>query len=391
MSQTKVEAPLEEGGGGTPFKNKFINGDFQVHQRFDGSAVTASTGYQSFDRWKTVAANTSAAWTIEKETLSAADLATTGHKQAMEIKCTTADTSTGAAEYNVMFYAVEANTLQDLDYGTSAAKSFTVSFWVRSYQTGTFVLGLAKEDGTTYYNRIEYTINASNTWEHKTLVFSPTAGDTSLITGANGYINNDNGNGIGFYFVLNAGSNFQVANNVWNTGGISTSNQTNLFSSTDNHWSITGVQMEVGDQKTDFEYLPHDIQFQRCQRYYHKIGPAANEAAHGGTGDYDPYGIGSCASTLVAQIHYQYPVRMRTDPTLETEGTGSKYTIYEAGALHPCDSVPSKSNGNNFKTRINFNRGSSAGLVAGNAAECLANAAASGGGEDTFLGFNAEL
>jgi len=268
MSQTKVEAPFVEGGGGTPFKNKFINGDFQVHQRFDGSAVTASTGYQSFDRWKTVRSNTSANWTIEKETLSAADVATTGHKQAMEIKCTGTDTSTGAAEYNVMFHAIEANTLQDLNYGTSAAKSFTVSFWVRAYQTGTFVLGLAKSDGTTYYNRIEYTINASNTWEHKTLVFSPTAGDTSLITGANGYIDNDTGQGMGFYFVLNAGSNYQGTNNVWTTGSISTSNQTNLFSSTDNHWSITGVQMEVGDQKTDFEYLPFDVQLHRCKRYF---------------------------------------------------------------------------------------------------------------------------
>ena len=384
MSQTKVEAPFVEGGGGTPFKNKFINGDFQVHQRFDGSAVTASTGYQSFDRWKTVRANTSANWTIEKETLSAADLATTGHKQAMEIKCTGTDTSTGATEYNVMFYAMEANTLQDLDYGTSAAKSFTVSFWVRAYQTGTFVLGLAKADGTTYYNRIEYTINASNTWEHKTLVFSPTAGDTSLITGANGYIDNDNDQGMGFYFVLNAGSNYQGTNNVWTTGSISTSNQTNLFSSTDNHWSITGVQMEVGDQKTDFEYLPFDIHLQRCQRYYYKMGP-------GDSLDYFPYGVVSCATTDVAQCHVMFPVKMRTDTTLETTGTAINYTIYEGGGLHPCDAVPSKSTGHDYGTRVNFNRNSSAGLNAGNAAECLANGASGGGGDTSFLAFTAEL
>ena len=384
MSQTKVEAPFVEGGGGTPFKNKFINGDFQVHQRFDGSAVTASTGYQSFDRWKTVRANTSANWTIEKETLSAADLATTGHKQAMEIKCTGTDTSTGAAEYNVMFYPMEANTLQDLNCGTSAAKSFTVSFWVRAYQTGTFVLGLAKADGTTYYNRIEYTINASNTWEHKTLVFSPTAGGTSLITGSAGVIDNDNGQGMGFYFVLNAGSNYQGTNNVWTTGSISTSNQTNLFSSTDNHWSITGVQMEVGDQKTDFEYLPFDIQLQRCQRYYYKMGP-------GDSLDYFPYGVGSCATTQVAQCHVMFPVKMRTDTTLETTGTAINYTIYEGGGLHPCDAVPSKSTGHDYGTRVNFNRNSSAGLNAGNAAECLANCASGGGGDSSFLAFAAEL
>jgi len=312
MSQTKVEAPFVENNYST-FKNKFINGDFQVHQRFDGSAVTASTGYQSFDRWKTVRSNTSANWTIEKETLSAADVATTGHKQAMEIKCTTADTSTGAAEYNVMYHAMEANTLQDLNYGTSAAKSFTVSFWVRSYQTGTFVLGLAKADGTTYYNRIEYTINASNTWEHKTLVFSPTAGSTSLITGSNGYIDNDNGQGIAFYFVLNAGSNYQGTNNVWTTGSISTSNQTNLMSSTDNHWSITGLQMEVGDQATDFEYLPHDIQLQRCQRYYQQV-PHTASGSYQGT----PFWNLNANSAIT---RFPLPVTMRTAPTGAVSGT----------------------------------------------------------------------
>ena len=316
MSQTKVEAPFVEGGGGAPFRNKVINGDFQVHQRFDGTAVTASTGYQSFDRWKTVAVNTSAGWTIEKETLSAADLATTGHKQAMEIKCTTADTSTGSNEYNAMYHAIEANSLQDLNYGTSAAKSFTVSFWVRSYQTGTFVLAVTKEDGTTYYNRIEYTINASNTWEHKTLVFSPTAGDTSLITGANGYINNDTGLGMALYFMLNAGSNYHGTNNTWTTGSIATSNQTNLMSSTDNHWSITGLQMEVGDQKTDFEYLPHDIQLNRCKRYYQLITKTNG----------DTLGQGTHYSAATVYMSEGIHPEMRTVPSLSVTG-GTNYFI----------------------------------------------------------------
>ena len=310
MTQTKVEAPFVEGGGGAPFRNKIINGDFQIHQRFDGSAVTAATGYQSFDRFKSVRVNTTGNWTVEKETLSAADVATTGHKQAMEIKCTGTDTSTASNEYNAMFHVIEANTLQDLNYGSSAAKSFTVSFWVRSYQTGVFVLGVAKEDGTTYYNRIEYTINASNTWEHKTLVFSPTAGDTSLITGANGYITNDNGNGIALYFMLNAGSNYHGTNNTWTTGSIATSNQTNLLSSTDNHWSITGLQLEAGDQSTDFEYLPFDVQLQRCQRYYylHTSGAESNTSQ---------VGIFSAYSSSNIQTSIFHPVQMRAAATAD--------------------------------------------------------------------------
>ena len=68
MSQTKVEAPFIQRN--EIFRNKFCNGDFQVHQRFDGSATAASTAYMSFDRIKTLLINTGAAWTVEKETLS---------------------------------------------------------------------------------------------------------------------------------------------------------------------------------------------------------------------------------------------------------------------------------------------------------------------------------
>ena len=311
MSQTKVEAPFIQRNA--IFRNKFCNGDFQVHQRFDGSATAASTAYMSFDRIKTLLINTGAAWTVEKETLSVTDLATTGHKQALEVKCTTADTSTGAAEYNAVFFSLEANSVQDLNYGTSAAKSLTVSFWVRSYQTGTFVLTAAKSDSTAYYNPKEYTINASNTWEHKTLTFSPTAGGTSLITSSNGAIPNDNGQGMHFYFMLNAGSNYHATNDTWATSGIATSNQTNMMSSTDNHWSITGLQIEAGDQATDFEYIPFDVQLQRCQRYYQQI-------PHTASGSYQATPLWGISANVMS-TRFPLPVVMRTNPTGGVDGT----------------------------------------------------------------------
>jgi hypothetical protein len=351
MSQTKVEAPFIQRN--EIFRNKFCNGDFQVHQRFDGSATAASTAYMSFDRIKTLLINTGAAWTVEKETLSVTDLATTGHKQALEVKCTTADTSTGAAEYNAVFFSLEANTLQDLNYGTSAAKSLTVSFWVRSYQTGTFVLTAAKSDSTTYYNPKEYTINASNTWEHKVLTFSPTAGGTSLITSSNGVINNDNGQGMHFYFMLNAGSNYHATNDTWATSGIATSNQTNMMSSTDNHWSITGLQIEAGDQATDFEYIPFDIQLQRCQRYYEKsynlsVVPGAS-TTYEGTHLAELLNEGT--TTRIKILDSRFSVRKRTAPTMtfytSDGGASGEINNYSSGADKTISSI-----GNTSETSI---------------------------------------
>jgi len=356
MSEIRVDTISEKtSGSGTTvsnlknpnntFRNKFCNGDFQVHQRFDGSATAASTAYMSFDRIKTLLINTGAAWTVEKETLSVTDLATTGHKQAMEVKCTTADTSTGAAEYNAVFFSLEANSLQDLNYGTSAAKSLTVSFWVRSYQTGTFVLTAAKSDSTTYYNPKEYTINASNTWEHKTLTYAPTAGGTSLITSSNGVINNDNGQGMHFYFMLNAGSNYHATNDTWATSGIATSNQTNMMSSTDNHWSITGLQIEAGDQATDFEYIPFDIQLQRCQRYFEKsydlsVVPGTS-AAYDGT--ILAAVIADGTTTRIVGNDMRFAVRKRTEPSVTIyatdDGTSGEINNYSSGANKTISSI----------------------------------------------------
>jgi hypothetical protein len=343
MSQTKVEAPFIQRN--EIFRNKFCNGDFQVHQRFDGSATAASTAYMSFDRIKTLLINTGAAWTVEKETLSVTDLATTGHKQALEVKCTTADTSTGAAEYNAVFFSLEANSVQDLNYGTSAAKSLTVSFWVRSYQTGTFVLTAAKSDSPAYYNPQEYTINASNTWEHKTLTYSPTAGGTSLITSSNGAIPNDNGQGMHFYFMLNAGSNYHATNDTWATSGIATSNQTNMMSSTDNHWSITGLQIEAGDQATDFEYIPFDIQLQRCQRYYEK---SYNLSVVPGTsttyeGTHLAEVLADGTTSRIKILDSRFSVRKRTAPTItlytSDGGASGEINNYSSGADKTVSSI----------------------------------------------------
>ena len=49
--------------------------------------------------------------------------------------------------------------------------------------------------------------------------------------------------------------------------------QVNLADSTSNEWYITGVQLEAGTAASDFEFLPHDVNLQRCYRYYRTLVP----------------------------------------------------------------------------------------------------------------------
>jgi hypothetical protein len=271
MSQTKVEAPFVANNF-AHFKNLVINGDFRIFQRASGSTAIGNGTYSTADRFKTQFSNDGAG-TTQQHTLSDADRATTGHSFAWQWDVGTADTSLAAGQLAYFRHFIEAQNCSGLAYGSSAAKTLTLSFWVKSSKTGTYCCTIEKHDSTTYNLPLEYTISSADTWEFKTLVVSPTAGSTSLITGSAGDITQDNGKGITLYWWLAAGSDYTGGtNNTWssNTNHLTTTNQVNWLDSTSNDWFITGIQFEIGDQATDFEHLPFDVQLQRCQRYCQK-------------------------------------------------------------------------------------------------------------------------
>lgn len=309
MSQTKVEAPFVENN--RPFRNKIINGDFKIFQRATAATTAGNNTYTTADRWKTQI-STDGAMTTEQESLSLADQATTGSQKAWEIKCTSTDSSIASNQYALFLQSIEAQFLQDFLYGTSSAKTLTCSFWVKSSLTGTYGFFAIKGDTTAYYLPIEFTIDSANTWEKKIIEISPTAGSTSLITGSGGVIDNDNGIGFDIGICLAMGSDFHGTNNTWTTSGhYTTSNQVNFLSNTSNNFYITSFQLEIGDQATDFEYLPFDVQLQRCQRYFEVIADARSVGT--GTlssGDSDE-NIGAGAVFYTTRYGY-VPIRFAT-------------------------------------------------------------------------------
>ena len=335
MTQTKVEAPFVQNNA--HFKNLIINGDMQIAQRATAATTIGSAFHMNtIDRWYGMESTDGTA-TLERHDMSAAEKVTTGQHYALEWNCTGADGTIGASQYAGAAYYVEAQHLYPLLYGTSSAKTFTLSFWVKSNTTGTYSIGLAKNDSTVYYYGATYAISSADTWEYKTIVITPTAGSTSLITGANGIINNDNGIGLQFFFYTALGSTWHGTANQWSSSAIyGTSDQPNLMASTSNNWYIAGVQLEVGDAASDFEYLPVDVQLQRCKRYYVKL-----------TGSYAQFGQiynGHYNGTNQFQGAYTYPVQMRAAPTLSHTTTSSNnassaYAIATTGSIDYIDSL----------------------------------------------------
>ena len=324
MTQTKVEAPFVENNA--HFKNLIINGDFRIFQRASSSTAVGNGTYSTADRFKTNFSNDGAA-TTQQHTLSDADRATTGHSFAWQWDCGTADGTIASNQSAYFRHFIEAQNCSGLAYGSSAAKTLTLSFWVKSAKTGTYSCTVEKDDSTKYLLPLEYAISSADTWEHKTLVISPTAGSTSLITGSAGDIAQDNGKGITLYWWLAAGSDITGGtNNTWgsNTDNLTTTNQVNWLDSTSNNFYITGIQLEVGSTATDFEHLPIDIQLQRCQRYYylHTSGAESNTSQ---------VGVFSAYSSNNLQTSIFHPVQMRAAATADFIQSTDYFNAYGNG------------------------------------------------------------
>ena len=306
-------------GGALSHRNMIINGGMQVFQRATSAVAAGNPTYDTVDRFR-FRENTDGAYTSQKYNMSLAEINTTGHATALQLNCTTADTSIASGQYAYIATTVEAQNCQHLQYGTANAKTLTLSFWVKSNKTGTYTVNVRKQDTTQYIVPIEYTISTADTWEKKTINISPTAGSTSLITSSAGVITNDNGEGLQIGWSLIWGSDYHATNNTWSSGNsYSTSNQVNWMDSTSNNFYLTGVQLELGSVATPFEHRSYADELRMCQRYYYKPENTTNAYL----------GKGHMRETTVCHLLIPHPVTMRTaNITLNTDyGSQHFYAI----------------------------------------------------------------
>ena len=253
-------------------RNLIINGAMTIAQR--GSSSTASD-YGSVDRFRVRNSNTDEAAFTQSQVTDSPD----GFGNSLEIDITTAESAIASDELFIIRTILEANSLQSLAFGTSSANQITLSFYVKAYQTGTYVLNLYSDDSARSYTA-NYTINQSATWERKTITF---AGDTV------GTITNDNGAGLYLNWFLAAGTNYTSSTahkNQWAsfvTQSWAHGQTVNVLSSTDNYWKLTGVQLEVSDHATDFEHENTSDTLLKCQRYF-QVFKTADAVAGNTTG-----------------------------------------------------------------------------------------------------------
>ena len=315
MSQTKVAAPFVENN--LTFRNTIINGDMRVAQRQTSSTgLTSSTTAPGVDRFNLTISGLGT-WTVQQST----DVPTgEGFSNSLKFDNTTADASPASGDFAMCQYKYEGLHLQGFNKGTASAKKFAVSFYVKSSKTGTHIVSLSDQDNSRQVSQA-YTVDSADTWEHKKMIFPA---DTT------GTFDNDNAFSMQIFWWLGAGSD--RTSGTLNTSWASITNanravgQVNLADNTSNNWYITGVQVEVGDQCSEFEHLPFEVQEQRCQRYCMVYGNGQNFSG----GYYN-------ASSYVCEIYF--PTKMRAAPSVSCTDISNSIRVYTNGGIDYLDTL----------------------------------------------------
>ena len=320
IADANVTNPKLTSGSQQNFRNIIINGDMSLAQRSTSVTGITGGGYNTLDRFKFIP-NNMGTWTMSQDT----DVPTgQGFAKSLKIDCTTADASPAASDRLQLQQVFEGQNLQYLKKGTSSAESLTASFWVKSNKTGTYIVEIRDMDNSRIISK-SYTISSANTWEKKTITY---AGDTS------GALDNDNAGSIRLNFWLGAGTDYTSGTLATSWESYTAANravgQVNLADNTANNFWITGVQLEAGTTASDFEFLPFDVNRERCYRYYRTIVPL-NSVDTG-------YAMAFYTGTGNVRFLFTLDIPMRVTPSIDYITGTNYFKIYAAGSTNTLNS-----------------------------------------------------
>jgi len=238
-----------------PFRNRIINGDISVAQRGTSFTNVASGDY-TIDRWK-----------MNYRAIGNADISQVDNKTYKSLKVLN---SNGSTQEIVMGTRIE-------DIAQFHNDSFILSFYAKASTSCTLDTRCYENYGSGGSSTVTIVSagsqNKTITTTRQRFTITLTASDMSSKT-----IGTSNFLEFNFSVSLASGAN----------------------------WEYDSVQLEQGTTASDFEFIPFDVNLERCKRYYQKLGNTTDDYSFGRLdGTNNTYGI---FGTVL-------PVTMRADPT----------------------------------------------------------------------------
>lgn len=300
-------------------RNLIHNGAMTLAQY---GTTSSSEGYGSVDRFRTDWDGLNEAAYQEQVDLTSSETPFS-HGFRSKWKITNGNqTSVDAGDWFRLIQGIEAQNLRSSGWKYTDPNSYiTISFWARSSVAQTFYLSIKSYDGTGQTYSHPFALSA-DTW---TKVTHSIPGNTNL------QFDNDIGLGFDVQFVLYYGTTYtdnSKADNSWGTHDVyaQTKNQASTWYATnDATFELTGVQLEVGDIVTDFQFELKEDTLRRCQRYYYVLCDQA-----GGSTQRPVSNLCAYTTTYLYGV-VDFPVTMLYPPSIISTSGTNYFILYGGG------------------------------------------------------------
>ena len=260
-------------------KNLIINGGMDVWQRGTSFSHTNGKIYTADRFWLNPQSNAS---TYSRQTVTS-PIAGMPSQYCLRLQRNSGGSSTGLTYFST--------DLESSNAFACRGRKLTLSFYARkgadySATNDAFALGIVSGKGTDQtlvsgYTSGAYVANQSNTLTSSWQRFTVT---TSSV----------------------------IADDITQIGLQGTRSSTGTAGAND-YMEITGIQLEINDEVTDFEYRSYGEELTLCQRYFHQQGKQ-------GSNGYEHFFIVTAHSSTHARAVYFLPTSMRAFPTVSADG-----------------------------------------------------------------------
>ena len=352
----------------TPYshRNIIINGKADVFQRvLGGSQISCNAGsnFYCMDRWYARGESSLGVFSLIQQDISSEGI---GAPHAIRVNVTTNVTPASGDVYKIA-QRIEGKNIGHLSFGTSGARTITLSFLVKSSVTGTHGGSLMNSAQNRSFP-FTYTISNPDTWEQKSITIPGDTGGTWLI---------NTGIGLELNFDMGSGSAKRgTAGGAWIAARAEGANGTvQLISTSNANWYVTKVQIEEGSTATPFEHRSYGDELRRCQRYFFNI--------HGSNGYRTGITCYANSSSACRGVVY-FPAPMRINPNFTGSATAMVFDSADDSATFNVNTISTAAANTNALYNRAFLEVSTSSMTGGQAGQLEFRATG-------FMNFSAEL
>jgi hypothetical protein len=353
MTSAVVLAQSASTGVTTEFKNRLINGEFEIWQR--GTAQTFITaGVYLADRWTCMGFQQAR----HQRVAVVGPVSGMTARSAMRVSSSPNSDNGSAGTRMDLSQKIENLNCYDL-----AGQTVTYSYWVR-FSSATFN-SVTNLQNSAFGNFNSYFASSTTNTDAAT--------STDSIGSVNGIVTINNGSLPTTWTKITGTATIPAGSN-----NVALRLQFGLLGSTtnpgDNWYEVTECQVELGSIATAFDRRPYPLEQLMCQRYFQLIGGPSYTAIG--------FGINFAGAQVARAVYVKYNTTMRVIPSVSI--IGNLIVTDRTGFDTPVSSIVSFSSGTDS---ANFYFGKNAVSGADNAPVQIAVQ----NGTTSFLAFNAEL